>query len=115
MATWRKHCQEPWFSHIASGRKTVEGRCYQKDYVKMEVGDQIEFYNDAGDTSEVVIIDIVPYDTFEAYLVAEGLETCLPGVETLEAGVAVYRKYFTPEMEACGVVALHIKLVGLGR
>ena len=52
------------------------------------------------------------YKTFKEYLETEGLNKCLPGVETIEAGVAIYHKYYTLEDEAkYGALAIEIKKI----
>ncbi|KAG2429443.1 hypothetical protein HYH02_014025 [Chlamydomonas schloesseri] len=54
------------------------------------------------------------YDTFEGMLRGEGLAACLPGVGSLEAGVALYRAipgYAAQEAAGLGVVGVGVELV----
>jgi len=52
------------------------------------------------------------YSTFKEYLETEGLDKCLPGIETIEDGVGVYYKYYTPEDEAkYGVLAIELEKI----
>lgn len=45
MATFKIHCEDPWFSYIRQGMKPVEGRKNTHTYKKIRVGDQITFNN----------------------------------------------------------------------
>ena len=106
----RKHVSEPWFSLIASGAKTCEGRLWKGEFRILEVGDILEFY--CGESScRVRVVGIARYNTFESYLLEEGLEACLPGSRSVEEGVAVYRQYYSLEEEsAYGVVGIRLEL-----
>ena len=44
------------------------------------------------------ITSIHNYNTFEEYLEKETLEKCLPGIESLENGVGIYRKYYSKKV-----------------
>jgi len=106
---YRTSVSEPWFSLIASGVKTCEGRLWKGAFRIMEVGDVLEFYHGER-VCRAVITEMARYDTFGTYLLGEGLERCLPGVESLEEGVAVYRQYYSEEEEKMyGVVGIRLK------
>ena len=107
---YRKHVSEPWFSLIAAGRKTCEGRLWKGECRTMGVGDVLVFYH--GDQEcRARIVGISVYDSFETYLVGEGLERCLPGVGTVEEGVAVYHQYYSEKEEFLyGVVGIRIEV-----
>ena len=78
----------------------------------MNVGDIIEWKNsDFGERSFLTkIIGKSVYNTFEEYLETEGLDKCLPGIDTMEEGLNVYFKYFTKEdEEQYGVVAIQLE------
>ena len=106
----RKHVTEPWFSFIAAGVKTCEGRLWKGEFRVLEVGDTLEFY--CGESScRARVVGVARYPTFESYLLGEGLDACLPGVRTMEEGVAVYRAYYSEEEEAMyGVVGIRLEL-----
>jgi ASC-1-like (ASCH) protein len=87
---------EPWFGYIKSGKKTVEVRRNKGDFKKMQSGDIVKWIC-KDDSVLTKIIKTQTYDTFKKYLEAEGLNKCLPGVETIEAGVAIYHKYYTSD------------------
>ncbi|ONI29463.1 hypothetical protein PRUPE_1G199500 [Prunus persica] len=51
--------------------------------------------------------DIRSYSSFSEMMEAEGLSKVLPGVETIEQGVQIYRKFYTEEKERSnGVLAI---------
>jgi ASC-1-like (ASCH) protein len=49
------------------------------------------------------------YSTFAEMLRSEGLEKCLPGIFSIEDGVAIYRQFYSKEEEAqFGVLAFKV-------
>lgn len=107
---YTKVVSEPWFTLIKLGLKAVEGRLKRGEFDDMRVGDRIKLVNsDLGFKREfIVMIEwITYYDNFADYLEAEGLTGTLPGVDTMEEGLAVYYKYYTEEDEKkYGVIAM---------
>ncbi|KAI5582999.1 hypothetical protein POPTR_007G132100v4 [Populus trichocarpa] len=97
------HVQEPYFSLLKDGRKTIEGRCATGDYIRIEPGDLIL-------VNKIVVLkveDVRRYASFSKMLQAENLEKVLPGVKTVEEGVKIYRKFYTEEKEMSnGVLAI---------
>ncbi|KAG4945161.1 hypothetical protein JHK87_041168 [Glycine soja] len=89
------HVQEPFFSQLNDGLKTIEGR--------IKSGNLILF-------NKSVVFEVQGvrrYPTFFAMLEAESLGKVLPGVESSEEGVKVYRRFYTEEKEqANGVLAI---------
>ena len=105
---YEKDVTEPWFSYIVDIKKTVEGRLNKGDWTHMEFGDQI-VWKSPGWSCRSLVIKAVEYDSFEEYLKAEGLEKTLPGVETIEEGIDVYRQFYSVEDEQkYGVIAIHL-------
>ena len=108
---YTKFVSEPWFGYIKSGKKTVEGRKNTGDFEKMQSGDIVKWIH----SDEYVLTKIVSkkvYKTFKEYLETEGLSNCLPGIDTIEDGIKVYYKYYTPEDEAkYGVIAIKLEKV----
>jgi ASC-1-like (ASCH) protein len=103
MTDYTKHLSEPWFSLIKLRKKRVEGRLNKGDFSLMKKGDLITFYNDDLGfyrSYTVIIKNINHYDTFHEYLETETLKRSLPGIDTIEEGISVYRKYFSKEDEA---------------
>ncbi len=96
---------EPWFSHIKSGLKTIEGRLK----FEIEPGDKLVIKS-VDDVFEVSVTQVVDYDSFEHMLEMEGLKNVLPGVSSIQEGVRIYRQFYTLEKEqSTGVIAIHIK------
>ncbi|KAJ9189014.1 hypothetical protein P3X46_000357 [Hevea brasiliensis] len=95
--------QEPFFTQLRDGLKTVEGRCAVGDYNQIESGALILFNK----CLVLQVQDIHRYASFAEMLEAESLEKVLPGVKTIDEGVKVYRKFYTEAKErANGVLAI---------
>lgn len=112
---YRKHLSEPWFSLMAVGCKTVEGRLNSGDWSSMEDGSLIDWYNDDfGIKREfrTVIISKQVYKSFTSYLIAEGLNKTLPTIENLEDGLKIYYSYYkSKDEEKYGVVAFELEVI----
>ncbi|BAT91756.1 hypothetical protein VIGAN_07037900 [Vigna angularis var. angularis] len=97
------HVQEPFFSQLTDGLKTIEGRCASGKYNRIKSGNLILF-------NKSVVFEVQGvrrYPTFFAMLEAESLGKVLPGVESGEEGVKVYRRFYTEEQEhENGVLAI---------
>ncbi|XP_006597055.1 uncharacterized protein [Glycine max] len=97
------HVQEPFFSQLNDGLKTIEGRCATGKYNRIKSGNLILF-------NKSVVFEVQGvrrYPTFFAMLEAESLGKVLPGVESSEEGVKVYQRFCTEEKEqANGVLAI---------
>ncbi len=106
------HCQEPWFSAIKYGRKTVEGRKLSPKYANLKPGQTVRFYC-GSDSFNVQIIKVVKYQTLEQYLQTEGFSNVLPGVVCLEDALKVYLQYNSKEAleKAGGFLAIHLKVI----
>lgn len=108
------HLSEPWFSLIATGLKTVEGRINKGKFASLAIGDIITFYNDDFNHREisVKVTGKTPYPDFKTYLKMETLVNAVPGQPTIDHGLAVYYKYYTKEQEReYGIIAIGIKVV----
>lgn len=101
---------EPWFSLLVAGRKTVEGRLNRPKYKSLAVGTVLTFWNpDRTRSCTRVLMGVAAYRSFADMLDAEGLERVLPGIATLEGGVAIYRQFYSAEEEQqTGVLALSL-------
>jgi len=111
---YREHLSEPWFSLIALGLKTVEGRRNKGIFKEMLVGDLIEWHNEDFKPRSIItrVSRKAVYSTFQEYLETEGLQKCLPGMPSIEHGLSVYFKYFTKEQEnEFGVMAIELELI----
>ena len=107
---YKKDVQEPWFSLIKKGTKTVEGRLNKGDLALLKRGDILTFEN-SGETVNATVTDIIRYNTFEDMLNKETLATTLPGIKSLSDGVNVYRRFYSADQEKVhGVIAIQIKI-----
>jgi ASC-1-like (ASCH) protein len=106
-----KYVQEPWFSHIKSGAKKVEGRLNKSWVSTLQKLDRIVWsYEDSHFST--IVEDIKHYGSFKEMLEQEGIENVLPGVDTIEAGVQVYRQFYSEEDEKkFGVVGIHLRVL----
>ncbi|XP_022722435.1 uncharacterized protein LOC111279695 isoform X2 [Durio zibethinus] len=97
------HVQEPFFSMLRDGLKTIEGRCAVGEYNNIETGSVILFNK----CLVLGVQDVHRYATFSKMLEAESLSEVLPGVKSTEEGVQIYRKFYTEEKERSnGVLAI---------
>lgn len=112
---YRKHLSEPWFSLMAVGCKTVEGRLNSGDWSSMEDGTLIDWFNDDFGLQRefrTVILSKSIYKCFASYLYTEGLNKTLPTIENLEDGLKIYYSFYKQkEEEKHGIVALELKVV----
>ncbi|TMX00590.1 hypothetical protein EJD97_000505 [Solanum chilense] len=76
------HVQEPYFSLLRNGQKTVEGRCAVGHYNKIESGALILINK----CLVLQVQDVRHYHSFREMLEAESLKEVLPGVDTTEEG-----------------------------
>ncbi|XP_010463786.1 PREDICTED: uncharacterized protein LOC104744426 isoform X2 [Camelina sativa] len=99
------HVQEPYFTQLKDGLKTVEGRCAVGDYMRISSGAFILFNK----CLLLEVQDVHHYTSFSEMLRLEGLAKVLPGVESIEEGVKVYRNFYSEEKERLnGVVAIRV-------
>lgn len=106
----RIHCQEPWFSKIRAGLKTVEGRKFNAKYANLKPGDLLEFYC-GSDSFLTEVVAVTIYKSLEEYLEKEGLQNVLPGVHSFEDAVQVYLQYSTrEELDAGGFLGIHVRI-----
>ena len=103
--------QNPWFTHIKEGRKTIEGRLNKGQFARLEVGN-IVMWENAGQRVKTKLVRIEKYVTFADMLANEGLRHVLPGKDKIKDGVDVYRGFYSESKEAeHGVLAIQIELV----
>jgi len=114
MSLFEMHVCEPWFSFIESGRKKVEGRKRSEKWKNIKVGDTIKMF--CGEPSYrffyVQVKNIRLYPDLKSYLICEGLENTLPGVNLLEEGEKVYLQYSTlEEIKKYGIMAIKLEII----
>ncbi|XP_048138730.1 uncharacterized protein LOC115745270 isoform X2 [Rhodamnia argentea] len=99
------HVQEPYFTQLKDGLKTIEGRCAHGNYKRIVSGDLILFNK----CLVLEVQDVHWYASFFEMLGAECLSEVLPGVNSVAEGVQFYRKFYTEEKEKSnGVLAIGV-------
>ena len=115
-ADYIKEVKEPWFSLIALGIKTIEGRLNKGSFKDMKVGETVSWFNEQqGFKREVLtrISRITKYQGFEDYLQTETIPKCLPGILNIDQGLQVYRQIYTDrDLEnELGVLAFELQII----
>jgi len=104
-----KHVQQPWFSYIKSGEKTIEGRLNKGAFSELCKGDIIKWKNE-NQIIKTKIISIHHHQNFEKMLRTHKLKNVLPGIKTYRDGVKVYHTFFShSDIKKYGVLAIKIK------
>ncbi|KAL4567689.1 hypothetical protein LXL04_023281 [Taraxacum kok-saghyz] len=99
------HVQEPFFTQIKDGKKTIEGRCASGDYNRIESGSLILLNK----CLMLQVHDVHYYGSFYDMLATEDLTKVLPGVESIKEGVQIYRRFYSEEKERSnGVLAIFL-------
>ena len=105
----------PWFEYVRDGIKLYEGRRNFGQSASFMIGDIIlvSHYINLIETSFLVQIEhISKYATFEESLNILPLEHVLPGVESIEVGVEIYKKFVSIETQLKdGILMLKLKRV----
>lgn len=120
--TTHLNVQEPWFSKIKQGRKTIEGRLCSEKIASIRKGDFLTIglsqtnsdneKNNLVNLVRAIVKDVVKYPSFDKYLSQEGLKATLPGVQTIQEGVNIYRKFYPEDKEKkLGICAIHLLLI----
>ena len=96
---------ERWLKYILNGRKTIEGRLNKNKFRFIRIGDMITF-------NEIIkkeVISVKYYDSFEKYLINEGIDKCLPDVVDINDGINIYREFYSIEDEIkFGIIAIEL-------
>lgn len=113
--THLSHRAEPYFTFVKNGQKTIEGRIKKEKYREIYSGDHIVIYNEEETESfEVVVLGVRTYLSFQEMLLKEPLQTVLPNASSVEDGINIYRRFYSPEQEKeYGVVALEIARIDM--
>lgn len=110
---YHNHRQEPYFSYLKSGQKTIEGRLLKGKYAKIKIGDQILVKNI--EETEEILVEVMAlnfYPSFRDLVKTEKINKLLPNISTVEEGIQIYKQFYNPEEEQIyGVVAIHIRLI----
>lgn len=88
--------QEPWFTAIAEGKKTVEGRVGQPtSYADLE-GLEVEIRGPEGRTARVKVTSRKHYPTLDDYVKGEGWARVAPHTKSDAEALAAYRAVMMP-------------------
>jgi ASC-1-like (ASCH) protein len=97
--------QEPYFSNILSGNKTIEGRLNKGKFKKIKVGDLLRINN----FSNFRVVGKNNYKFFRELLEKEGFKNVIPDKGNIEEAIGVYNKFYSStQEEEFGVVAFKI-------
>jgi len=99
--------QEPYFSQIKSGKKTVEGRMSSNKFRSIKSGDRILINR----RLPALVEEVKSFSSFEEMFDFYGLKNCLPDKITVEEGLSVYNTFYKHEdVVKHGVIAFKISI-----
>jgi len=102
--------QEPYYSFIINGQKTVEGRLNKGKFASIQKGDNLIL---APENIEFEVVEKNIYKTFKEMIESEGVRNVIPDITDIEEATNVYYKFYTEEQEKeFGVAAIKIKRIG---
>lgn len=106
------NCDEPWFSKIKQGLKTVEGRKFSNKFASLKSGEILKFCCN-NDSFLTQVTKVVPYKSVDEYLNLEGISKVLPGIDNFQEALEVYLGFNSvEEIESSGgFLAIHIKVM----
>ena len=119
MATIHKmEVNEPHFTHIYRGIKTVEGRKRSDTWKYVKVGDELLIVPKQPSTKEPFRVQVVYINSYMgpdplfSYLMSEGLNRALPDVNTITEAIAVYLEFWSAaEIKKLGMYGFGLKLI----
>jgi ASC-1-like (ASCH) protein len=76
--------QEPYFSQILAGKKTVEGRLNKGKFFELQVGDILKI----NDLVEYTVLEKNIYSSFREMIEQTGLENVIPDKNIMRSDVA---------------------------
>ena len=107
-----------YFIAIKSGTKTIEGRAPKnekdKTFDEMVFDDVITFINqETGEQLTCSVLAVNKYSNTKEMLEVNGLKNILPGVFTIEEGIAIYNdlKDYKERIVRFGIYAIVFKLL----
>lgn len=85
-----------WFDVLVSGEKPVEGRKKSPKWERILVGEEMDLKKkETGEVRRFRVTHINEYENLREYLEKEGIDRCLPGIDSIEEGVEIYRGWST--------------------
>ena len=101
--------QEPYYTFVINGQKTVEGRLNKGKFASIQKGDIFVL---APENIEFEVIEKNIYKSFREMIESEKIENVIPDKTNIEEATKVYYKFYTKEQEEkFGVVAIKIKRI----
>ncbi|MFA6551845.1 MAG: ASCH domain-containing protein [Patescibacteria group bacterium] len=99
--------QEPYYSFLLSGQKTIEGRLNKGKFAKLKSGDVLLL---APQDIPFKVVDIKIYKTFAEMLEKEGIQRVIPDKTSVSEAVATYHSFYTPNDEKqFGVITIFLE------
>lgn len=105
----------PWFELTQAGSKTFEGRLNRQPARFYKPGDLLRIRH-AIDTSRPVfysrVLEIKHFATFEHGLKELSLTTTLPGIDSIEDGIQIYKQFYNIELQQeCGIIFIRTERI----
>lgn len=101
-----------YFHQICMGKKTVEGRLAKEKFCAIQPDSLLEF---VADENRVLtrVIEVKKFPTFKKMLEHYGVKECLPELDDIDSGVAIYHSFpgYQKDELLLGVVGIKIELV----
>jgi ASC-1-like (ASCH) protein len=105
------HCQNPWFSFLRKGIKTIEGRKYSTKYQDLRKNDIIIFCN-KDDKFKAKVVNITIYKNLDEYLTQNDLNNILPTIKSLEKAREIYLNFNSEEeLKKYKFIGIEIKVI----
>lgn len=110
-AFYSNHRDEPYYTYVKNGIKTIEGRLRKGLYAELASGDSIKVQtNDKTDSFIVKVVDIRSYPTFKELLAHEPLQKVLPNVATKDKAFDIYEQFYPLDQQReFGVIAIEVQ------
>ena len=104
--------QQQYFDAIKSGLKTVEGRLNSPKFQDLKPGMHISF--SCINTNEIIVYTVEAihvYANFADMLHNEGIDLMLPGITSIDEGVALYENFpgYRDDVKKFGALAIKFK------
>jgi len=101
--------QEPYYSFLLKGEKTIEGRLNKDKFTSLDINDILEI-NPEKIKFKIIRKNIYP--DFKTMLKKEKIKNILPDKKTITESLRVYYKYYSKEEEKhLGVVIFELEKI----
>ncbi len=102
-------CQEPWFSALKNGEKTIEGRKDSLKYKNIKEGSIIKFKNN-NNSFLTEVLKIVKYENIRKYLENNNLSKIAPFSNNIDEVEKMYRDMVN-DIDNQEFMAIHVKRI----